>query len=289
MPTTAKSAGPTIFHDLTPDRTGCPHCGRPMTADYANRRTVHTLAGVGLLPPHLRRLHLALTVRPGPRVPLLPGTTRGKDGGFRLQVDAGEEGGQGRPGVRAEGDDPLLAVVGRLVLVGAVHPHVTAAVDPGERHPARLRRPHPVARHQLDDHPDVVWQAWQCRRHGLVRHRPDRLALPRLRPAASEPGQGAEGLVGGDRDELLARRLLHRPADAVDLMVDQRPAPPEPDHVPPRPVTAARTRRPAYRRPAPGRAGSPPSCCRVPSWACPRHRRSTSWRGRGTRPAPRRS
>jgi hypothetical protein len=53
VPKTAKSAEPTIFRELTPDRTACPHCGRPMTADYANRRTVHTLAGV-------TRLHLTI-------------------------------------------------------------------------------------------------------------------------------------------------------------------------------------------------------------------------------------
>jgi hypothetical protein len=55
VPKTAKSAEPTIFQDLTPDRTGCPHCGRPMTADYANRRTVHTLAGVTRLTLTVRR------------------------------------------------------------------------------------------------------------------------------------------------------------------------------------------------------------------------------------------
>src|SRR5215207_1946247 len=59
MAKTAKSAEPTIFHDLTPDRTGCPHCGRPMTADYANRRTVHTLAGVTRLTLTIRRCHHA--------------------------------------------------------------------------------------------------------------------------------------------------------------------------------------------------------------------------------------
>lgn len=53
MPKTAKSAEPTITRDLTPDRTTCPHCGGPIRADYANRRTVHTLAGV-------TRLHLTI-------------------------------------------------------------------------------------------------------------------------------------------------------------------------------------------------------------------------------------
>lgn len=59
MPKTAKSAEPTLFRDLTPDRTDCPHCGRPMTADYANRRTVHTLAGVTRLTLTIRRCHHA--------------------------------------------------------------------------------------------------------------------------------------------------------------------------------------------------------------------------------------
>ena len=59
MPKTAKSAEPTIFRDLTPDRTDCPHCGRPMTADYANRRTIHTLGGVTRLSLTIRRCHHA--------------------------------------------------------------------------------------------------------------------------------------------------------------------------------------------------------------------------------------
>ena len=53
----AKAAEPTITHDLTPDRTTCPQCGRPMTADYANRRTVHTLSGVTRLNLTIRRCH----------------------------------------------------------------------------------------------------------------------------------------------------------------------------------------------------------------------------------------
>jgi hypothetical protein len=56
---TAKTAEPTITHDLTPDRTDCPHCGWPMTADYANRRTVHTLSGVTRLHLTIRRCHNA--------------------------------------------------------------------------------------------------------------------------------------------------------------------------------------------------------------------------------------
>lgn len=54
---TAKTAEPTITHDLTPERTDCPQCGRPMTADYANRRTLHTLTGVTRLNLTIRRCH----------------------------------------------------------------------------------------------------------------------------------------------------------------------------------------------------------------------------------------
>jgi hypothetical protein len=54
---TAKSAEPTITRDLTPDRTPCPHCGGPLRADYANRRTVHPLAGVTRLNLTIRRCH----------------------------------------------------------------------------------------------------------------------------------------------------------------------------------------------------------------------------------------
>jgi transposase-like protein len=56
----AKSAEPTITRDLTPDRTTCPQCGGPLRADYSNRRTVHTLAGVTRLTLTIRRCH-----RPG--------------------------------------------------------------------------------------------------------------------------------------------------------------------------------------------------------------------------------
>ena len=55
MSKTAKSAEPVITRDLTPDRTTCPHCGSPLRADYANRRTVHTLAGVTRLNLTIRR------------------------------------------------------------------------------------------------------------------------------------------------------------------------------------------------------------------------------------------
>ena len=52
---TAKVAEPTVTHDLTPTRTDCAHCGRPMWADYANRRTLHTLVGVTRLNMTIRR------------------------------------------------------------------------------------------------------------------------------------------------------------------------------------------------------------------------------------------
>jgi len=59
VPKTAKSAEPTITRALTPDRTTCPHCGGPIRADYANRRTVHTLAGVTRLNLTIRRCRSA--------------------------------------------------------------------------------------------------------------------------------------------------------------------------------------------------------------------------------------
>ncbi len=41
----AKVAEPTVTHDFSPERTDCPHCGRSMRADYANRRTVILTTG----------------------------------------------------------------------------------------------------------------------------------------------------------------------------------------------------------------------------------------------------
>lgn len=57
MAKTAKAIEPTITRDLTPERTDCPHCGRPTRVDYANRRTLHTLAGVTRLNLTIRRCH----------------------------------------------------------------------------------------------------------------------------------------------------------------------------------------------------------------------------------------
>jgi transposase-like protein len=52
---TAKTAEPTITRDLTPERTACPQCRRPMWAEYSARRTIHTLAGVTRLNLTVRR------------------------------------------------------------------------------------------------------------------------------------------------------------------------------------------------------------------------------------------
>ena len=53
----AKAAEPSLTRDLTPERTDCPHCGGPLRADYANRRTLHTLTGVTRLNLTIRRCH----------------------------------------------------------------------------------------------------------------------------------------------------------------------------------------------------------------------------------------
>ncbi|AWM39437.1 hypothetical protein GobsT_22370 [Gemmata obscuriglobus] len=52
-----KTAEPTITYDQAPERATCAKCGHPVTADYANRRTVHTLAGVTRLNRTIRRRH----------------------------------------------------------------------------------------------------------------------------------------------------------------------------------------------------------------------------------------
>ena len=62
MSKTAKAIEPTITRDVTPERTDGPHRGRPMTADHANRRTVHTLAGVTRLNLTIRRCHATTCV-----------------------------------------------------------------------------------------------------------------------------------------------------------------------------------------------------------------------------------
>lgn len=55
MAKTAKHLTPTVTHDLTPDRTTCLDCGRHLRADYTNRRTLATLAGVARLNLTIRR------------------------------------------------------------------------------------------------------------------------------------------------------------------------------------------------------------------------------------------
>jgi Transposase, Mutator family len=62
MAKTVSRPEPTITHDLRPLRSDCPHCGRLMWADYCNRRTVATLAG-------LTRLNLAIRRCPNPDCP----------------------------------------------------------------------------------------------------------------------------------------------------------------------------------------------------------------------------
>jgi hypothetical protein len=48
---------PTSTEHLRPVHTDCPACGKPMWADYCNRRCVTTLAGVVRLVLHVRRCH----------------------------------------------------------------------------------------------------------------------------------------------------------------------------------------------------------------------------------------
>ena len=48
---------PTSTEHLRPLRTDCPACGKPMWADYSNRRTVATLEGLVRLVLHVRRCH----------------------------------------------------------------------------------------------------------------------------------------------------------------------------------------------------------------------------------------
>jgi hypothetical protein len=55
MAKTASRPEPAITKDLRPLRSDCPHCGRLMWADYANRRTVATLDGLIRLDLLIRR------------------------------------------------------------------------------------------------------------------------------------------------------------------------------------------------------------------------------------------
>jgi hypothetical protein len=60
MAKTASRPQPTITHDLSPLRSDCPCCGCRLWADYTNRRTIATLAG-------LTRLNLSVRRCPNPR------------------------------------------------------------------------------------------------------------------------------------------------------------------------------------------------------------------------------
>jgi hypothetical protein len=59
MARTAPRPDPAITTDLSPRRVNCPHCGKRMRADYTNRRTVATLAGLTRLHLLVRRCHNA--------------------------------------------------------------------------------------------------------------------------------------------------------------------------------------------------------------------------------------
>ena len=57
MARTAPRPKPTTTRDLHPQRVNCPHCGTRMRADYTNRRTIATLAGLTRLHLLIRRCH----------------------------------------------------------------------------------------------------------------------------------------------------------------------------------------------------------------------------------------
>src|SRR3954468_8471590 len=59
MARTAARPDPAITTSLSPRRVNCPHCGTRMRADYTNRRTVATLAGLTRLHLLIRRCHNA--------------------------------------------------------------------------------------------------------------------------------------------------------------------------------------------------------------------------------------
>ncbi len=88
MAKTAKSAEPTITHDLAPERTLCPHCGHPTRADYFNRRTVHTLAGVTRMNRTIRRRHAACSAHKKPYRPEAEGSVALPHHEFGLDVVA---------------------------------------------------------------------------------------------------------------------------------------------------------------------------------------------------------
>jgi hypothetical protein len=59
MARTAPRPAPALTRALHPQRVNCPHCGQRMRADYTNRRTVATLAGLTRLHLLIRRCHNA--------------------------------------------------------------------------------------------------------------------------------------------------------------------------------------------------------------------------------------
>jgi hypothetical protein len=59
MARTTARPDPAITTALSPRRVNCPHCGARMRADYTNRRTVATLAGLTRLHLLIRRCHNA--------------------------------------------------------------------------------------------------------------------------------------------------------------------------------------------------------------------------------------
>ena len=55
MPKTARPSEPTRTREPSPERTACARCGAHPRADYVNRRTLATLAGVTRLNRAIRR------------------------------------------------------------------------------------------------------------------------------------------------------------------------------------------------------------------------------------------
>ncbi len=89
MSKTAKTVEPTITHDLTPERTTCPHCGGHLRADYTNTRTLHTLVGVTRLTLTIRRCrHAACPAHKTPYRPEAEGSLALPHHEFGLDVIA---------------------------------------------------------------------------------------------------------------------------------------------------------------------------------------------------------
>lgn len=110
MGKSSKQLTPTITHDLTPERTTCLDCGRHLRADYTNRRTLTTLAGIARLNLTIRRCRNEQCVRV--RVPYRPEA----EGRFALP--------------RHEFGFDVLALIGRLRYrehrsIPEIHAHLT--------------------------------------------------------------------------------------------------------------------------------------------------------------------